>query len=487
MAGTNAAVLELSSLPPMNLGARMRYLMQYPHGCIEQTTSAAFPQLYLAQVRELTDAEEQRVEKNVKAALDQLPAFAQGDGGFAYWPGTAESADSWATSYAGHFMIEADRKGYSVPEGLMKKWKEFQKSKTAAWRRNDHYFNSDLVQAYRLYTLALAGDPELGAMNRLREEGNLSLTAAWMLASAYAVAGQKEAAKKLVTDLSTTVKQYRELSYTYGSDVRDKALILETLVLLDDKVRAFEVLKEISTALGDPGYWLSTQETAMSLKAVAQFADHYKGGDLKFQYTMSNGKTITASTGLPVAQVPVAFDGLNVQRIDLKNTSGGLLFVRLITTGTPARGEEDDDAHSLLMNVRYTDASGSLMDPSTLAQGTQFIVEVSVTHPGLRGAYENLALSQVFPSGWEINNLRLEEAEEFLRSDAYRYQDIRDDRVFTYFNLSPNEKKTFRLLVTATYAGTYYLPAVTCEAMYDRTIFARKKGREVAVMKETGK
>ncbi|HLT72337.1 MAG TPA: hypothetical protein VKZ75_06775, partial [Cyclobacteriaceae bacterium] len=95
---------------------------------------------------------------------------------------------------------------------------------------------------------------------------------------------------------------------------------------------------------------------------------------------------------------------------------------------------------------------------------------------------ENLALSQVFPSGWEISNLRLEDAGQFLTSDPYTYQDIRDDRVYTHFDLTKGATKTFRVMLTATYAGEFYLPAVTCEAMYDHSRYARKKGTVVNVV-----
>ena len=111
------------------------------------------------------------------------------------------------------------------------------------------------------------------------------------------------------------------------------------------------------------------------------------------------------------------------------------------------------------------------------------MAEVTVTHAGLRTQYENLALSQVFPSGWEISNLRLTDDEGLSQASSYNYQDIRDDRVYTYFDLSPNQRKTFKVLLTATYSGTYYLPAVNCEAMYDKSIFARKKGYTVEVLK----
>ena len=481
--GTNSAVLEVSTLPAINLGSRMRYLLQYPHGCIEQITSAVFPQLYLARLKELTPAETQAVARNIKSAIEQLRGFVQADGGFGYWPGIAESTDSWGSSYAGHFLIEAASRGYYVPADLLSRWKDFQRSRANAWRRNEAYFNSDLLQAYRLYTLALAGSAELGAMNRLREESQLSLTAGWMLASAYAHAGQKEAARNLTGDLSRVIKPYREMAYSYGSHLRDKALILETLILLDEETKALEVLQEVAAALGNSGYWMSTQETAMCLRAYALFAARHGSGALAFDYRVGKGKTITASTGLPVAQIQLPVSDLEELPVYIDNKSEGVLFARLISSGTPARGEERNEGSDLVMETRYTDGNGNTVDPSQLEQGAQLIAEVSIRHPGIRGAYQNLALSQVFPSGWEINNLRLTDDESFLATSVSTYQDVRDDRVFTYFDLAPNEEKIFRISLTAAYAGSYYLPGAACEAMYDAGIYARRRGQMVSVTK----
>jgi uncharacterized protein YfaS (alpha-2-macroglobulin family) len=435
----------------------------------------------------LSETEKAVIQKNVNTGIQRLRSFLQRDGGFGYWPGVAEYSDPWGTTYAGHFLLEAEAKGYYVPVDLLKQWKKFQKNKASEWRRNDSYYNSDLIQAYRLYSLALSGAPELGAMNRLREENKLSSTAAWMLASGYAKAGHPDAAKKLIANLSTAVKPYRELGYSYGSDVRDKALILETLVLLNEKEKGFQVLKEISAALGNQGYWMSTQEIAMCLRAVGAFAGMEKRGDLKFSYSINNGKTIKASTGLPMAQVDIPMSGLSNGNLVVQNESKGVLFTRLITVGTPARDEEENASENLNLRIRYTDTKGGDIDPSALEQGTEFIAEVSITHTGVRSSYENLALSQVFPSGWEINNLRLQDAEAFVKSASFQYQDIRDDRVFTYFDLPRNQSKTFRILLTAAYAGKYYLPAISCEAMYDRSIYARKKGQDVEVLKASGK
>jgi alpha-2-macroglobulin len=481
MSGTNSAVLEVSSLPPVNLGQRLKYLLQYPHGCIEQTTSSVFPQLYLDQVKVLTEGEKTAIQTNVKAGIERLKLFVTRDGGFTYWPG-GEDSDSWGSTYAGHFLVEAEAKGYFVPNDIIRKWKKYQRNKAQGWRKNQEQYSGELIQAYRLYSLALAGDPDLGSMNRLREQPGLPLTAAWMLASAYAKAGQPEAAKKLIANLTVTVKPYQELAYSYGSDERDKAIILETLVLLNERTKGFELLKDISASLSSQSNWMSTQSIAWCLKAVGSFASTEKKGDLKFSYSY-NGKEVEASTELPLAQVNLLVDGVKANGLKVVSASKGVLFVRVISEGTPARGLEEDGESNLSISVNYTDTDGGAIDPTQLEQGTEFIATVSIANPGTRGVYKNLALHQIFPSGWEINNLRLDEAEDRLKADKPTYQDIRDDRVYTYFDLGPNQRKTFKVMLTASYVGNYYLPGISCEAMYDHSISAQKKGQVVEVTK----
>jgi alpha-2-macroglobulin len=160
-----------------------------------------------------------------------------------------------------------------------------------------------------------------------------------------------------------------------------------------------------------------------------------------------------------------------------------MLFTRLILEGTPARGAEEDAQSNLTVSVRYTDPDGKDLDVTRLEQGTEFLADVTVAHNGTRSSFENLALSQVFPSGWEINNLRITDDEGQVANSDFQYQDIRDDRVYTYFDLYSGQHKTFRVMLTASYAGSFYLPAVSCEAMYDKSIYARKKGQVVEVVK----
>ena len=226
---------------------------------------------------------------------------------------------------------------------------------------------------------------------------------------------------------------------------------------------------------------MSTQSISWCLKAVGAFAGVEQKGELKFKYSY-NGKEVSASTGLPVAQVTLPMD-VKAGSLNLTNSSQSILFVRVITEGVPARGQEESAANNLTMDVTYADTDGNPVDPSQVEQGKEFVATVSISNPGLRGVYKNLALKQIFPSGWEINNLRLEGSEDRVTADKPTYQDIRDDRVYTYFDLNANQRKTFKVLLTASYAGTFYLPAVSCEAMYDHSIYSREKGQVVSVNK----
>jgi uncharacterized protein YfaS (alpha-2-macroglobulin family) len=491
MAGTNKASFEVSTLPPINLGYRLGYLIQYPHGCIEQTTSSAFPQLYLNNIRPLTEREKGEIKNNITQAIERLKLFVTSDGGFAYWPGEKE-ASLWGSTYAGHFLLEAESKGYYIPGDMLKRWKKFQKNRANEWRNTNgikefahEYHNWDFVQAYRLYTLAMAGAPEMAAMNRLREMDKLSVQCSWLLAAAYAKAGQPEVAKKIMTSLEMTIKPYREMDYTYGSELRDRAMIMETLVLVNERPKALNILKDIAKTLSNNSYWMSTQETAFCLKAIGYFVDTDKKGDIKFSYSFA-GKDVNASTDLPIAQVALPIIGAKTGKLKFTNQSKGLLNVRVLLTGTPVAGAEKDESKDLYVAVSYTTSQGATVDPTSLEQGTEFLAKVTVKHLGYRNAYQNMALTQIFPSGWEINNARLTGDENLEPVDRGNYQDIRDDRVYTYFSLNANQQRTFTVRLTASYAGTFYLPAVNCEAMYDNTIYGRTRGQKVEVVKVRG-
>lgn len=492
MYGTNSAMLEVSNLPPINLGKRLRYLIRYPHGCIEQTTSSVFPQLYVSRLMDLEEERKKEIDTNVKAGLERLKKFQVASGGFAYWPGGGEASD-WGSNYAGHFMLEAQKLGYSLPVGMLDKWKKHQKREARNWTPPAHkkgftdhgsYNSYDLMQAYRLYTLALAGAPELGSMNRMRESTNLTPQGAWQLAAAYAAAGKSEVSKALIAELPTDIAPYRELARTYGSDLRDQGMILETLVMMDDKSKAANLLKAMSDKLAS-GRWYSTQTTAYCLLAIGKLVTKSGGNaqQIRLTYNVGDKGEQNAGSTNPVLQIPIDIDRLDKQELSLTNQSGGVLYARVLIDGKPLQGDSTNTENDLKMSIRYQTLKGKKLDPTSIEQGTDFVAMVTLTNPGKRGNYEEMALTQVFPAGWELRNLRMDNIDYNLTNDNAEYQDIRDDRIYTYFDIGSSSTRTYSILLNAAYEGRYYLPSVYCEAMYDNAINAREKGGWVEVVR----
>ncbi|HQV75194.1 MAG TPA: MG2 domain-containing protein [Flavobacteriales bacterium] len=487
VAGTNSAYLEISSIPPVDMGRRLKYLIDYPHGCLEQTTSKAFPQLYLAAVMELPDRTIHEMRGNVEAALGRLSQFQRTDGSFNYWPG-GDHYDNWTSIYAGHFMVEAERQGFHAPPGTRASWIAFQKRAAKQWNqeRDDKWTRAahTLTQAYRLYVLAIAGAQDMASMNRLREEKNLDASSRWSLASAYAYIGRKDVAEELVKGYSTSVAAYTELGFTYGSDLRDEALIADALLNMGNTTKAALVVQQIAKHLSADD-WYSTQSTAFGLMAVARLAEKNPLGKGMSYALTANGKTQDRFSEKAIARTDLpAPDGKGKVAVD--NTGKNLLYVRLVRTGTPLAGQEKAAENGMRMNISYKLTDGTPVDPTRLTQGTDFMAVVTITHPGISRYYQNLALTQIFPSGWEIRNARMEGTEQVENNSYYTYRDIRDDRVLTYFDLWQGNTVTYRIMLNASYTGRYYMPGTHCEAMYDNTINARSVGRWVEVVKGEG-
>ncbi len=475
--GTNSASVEFSTLPPMDFTRRLEYLIRYPHGCVEQTTSGVFPQLFLNDIFDITYEKKKDIQSNIENGIKRLGNFQQPNGGLSYWMGE-NSANDWGTSYAGHFMLEAEKKGFVLPLTFKSNWLNYQKQAARDWRPSYRNYNSDLAQAYRLYTLALAGSADLAAMNRLREFGEISNEAKWRLAAAYALAGQKEASDDLSKRANLNFEPVQHNYYTYGSVDRNRAMALETMIITKNP-KAREVSEAIAKSLSSND-WMSTQTTAYSLLAMAKMVEANGGKNMNFNYTF-NGKTESIDTKSAIAQRDLKIeDGSN--SLTITNNIANLVYVRVLNSGKLPLGEELAVQRGLSVSVVYKNLQGSIMNISNLKQGEDFVATVSVSNQKNQNV-NDVALTQIFPSGWEIVNTRFTDFGDTTVSQA-RYTDIRDDRVNFYFDLprkGKNGTKTFTVMLNAAYLGNYYLPGTQVEAMYDNDYFVRTKGKWVEV------
>jgi alpha-2-macroglobulin len=483
MKGTNSGQVTFSGIPDFDLEKHLDYLIRYPYGCLEQTVSSVFPQLYLSDLTDLSQDRQKQTDRNIRAGINKIAKMTLSDGSFTYWPGQVYY-NIWSTSYAGHFLALAASKGYLLPSGLMEKWTEFQYRAAGEYKSNYPGRESwlDVSQAYRLYTLALSQKPNMSAMNRMREAGNLSASTAWILAAAYIYAGKPEVAEELIAGRMVGVTdKYSYSGYTYGSELRDMAFTLEVLTMLKRDAEAFTLVEDITKELQDDYY--STQTTAFTLYALSRYVGKDAGKGLSFEFDAPENARETVSAKKAVYMYEMDEKTSKGTILVKNNKSDARLFVNVTLKGQPLQGLETEKSENLQVNITYKDEAGNLLDISSLKQGTDFIAEVSVYHPGTLFPYTDLALSQVFPSGWEIINTRVQDVNSGLKEDVFEYRDYRDDRVYTFFDLRQYEKKTFRVRLNAAYAGRYYLPAVNCEAMYENNVHANSKGRWVEVVR----
>lgn len=480
--GSNSASVEFSSMPPIDLSRRLQYLIQYPYGCIEQTTSSVFPQLFLDNLIQMSKEDKNKIEINIKSGINRLQKFIRSDGSMSYWPGDSYVSD-WGTNYAGHFLLEAEKKGYALPAGFKANWISFQTQAAKNWvssSSNGSY--SDHIQAYRLYTLALANAPEIGAMNRLKESGSLTLQARWRLAAAYKLAGKEDVAKSLIQNASIEIAPYREQSYSYGSDSRDRAMILETLILMKDLNKAMPLIEQVSKDLS-ANTWMSTQTTAYCLIAISRLSDNKTFGGISCSFSQNGGAAKKIVSGNLLAKSDLKITDAKTGKISVKNEGTGMLYARLILNGQPQMGNEVESAENISLYVTYKDSDGNTIDPASVRQGEDVMISVTVSNKGVYGDYRNLALSVPVPSGWEIENTRLNGYTAAYTKDIPEYMDIRDSRVDMFFSLGYAETKTFNIMCNASYFGDYYLPGAYIEAMYDNRIHAKSAGKWVQIVK----
>ena len=483
MQGSNTALLELSTFPSLNLSKHLDFLINYPYGCLEQTISTAFPQLFLSRVMSLNQHAADEINANVQVAMEKLSFFLTPEGGLSYWPGNKEE-DQYSSTYAMHFLIAAKNKGFAINNNLFNRLLSYQRNAARRWNVTDQKLGlypsqAEITQAYRLYTLALNGTPELAAMNQLRNRAELSQQARHMLAAAFATAGKKDLAQSVLTaDPAVEIPQpYAEFGYTFGSDVRDLAFMLVTATVLDKKDQAATLAKEIASRF-NADRWYATYSVSAGLWAVASYLEKYPpASGINASYTF-NGKTVNVNDKSNAFQISLG-DAGDISNLRVNNKGNGVLYATLTHKGRPAGIDESTLQQQMALRIDYVDKNNKPVDVQSLPKGTEFFAIATVRN-GFPGQVNEIALNQLFAAGWEIVNERYQQTGP--GPVGLEYQDIRDDRVYSFFDLGQNGNKTVRVKLIAAYPGEYYLPPTTVGAMYNNAVQARVAGRKVQVI-----
>jgi uncharacterized protein YfaS (alpha-2-macroglobulin family) len=222
--------------------------------------------------------------------------------------------------------------------------------------------------------------------------------------------------------------------------------------------------------------WLSTQETAYALIAAARVM----GDTVKMPLSVDlvfRGQRSSVSFESPVSVLDLGpADGGRDDRANIRfeNPSGPPVYIRAMVRGTPAEGSEPELSQGLALSVEYRDMNGRLVNPGSLRLGEDMEIRVTLKNTDPDRALQELALVHPLPANYEIINTRLGGAGG---ASSLKYQDIRDDRVMSYFDLGRGASKTVSFTVNRVYEGSFYQPAIRAYAMYDESICALIPGK----------
>lgn len=488
--GTNNATLTISNFPTINFSHRLRWLINYPYGCIEQTTSAVMPQLYLKKFMKYPEVFSEDIDQQINTGLERLRRFQQFSGGFSYWPYGSDISE-WGTLYAGHFMVEAKKLGYHVVNDLYDNWLNYNKQEA---RRN----NGDImVRVYRVYILALSGNAVMNEMNQLKESKlkEMNNTQKWLLAASYKLAGLPEKVDEIIQNVNLETKDYAEFSGTYGSGLRDKAMILDALVVLEKYDLADQLTRDISKHISATS-WYSTQTIGYSLLAMGKYINvlNNQSENIKLKGTviLTNGEKIAFDTDKTFNLEINADFGKTIQVILDGESSVKKAYTTLAWNGIPLQSNLKDQSENLNVKVNWYDDQGNDIDITELKQGTTFWGHFNVSNVSSLPQVDEIALVQILPSGWEIENTRLLEESKPLWANNLKlnyedYVDIRDDRIMWFFDIHQYQpffnEIDFMVKINAVTVGEFDLPGTLVEAMYNGSFKATTAGKKVKVVK----
>jgi uncharacterized protein YfaS (alpha-2-macroglobulin family) len=473
MPGSLDYSLVVGRSPVLQLGTPLRYLVNYPHGCTEQTISAAFPQLYFADLSTLMQEAKGftgAAQSNVQTAIQRIKMRQLYNGGLTMWE--AEGSESWwVTAYAAHFLIEARKAGYAPDASLIETMLQYLTAKLRKKEQVDYYYNGNLQKriapkevAYSLYVLALAGRPNIPSMNYYKANtGSLALDSRYVLAATYALAGDKRSFNEMLPASFSGEVAVPSGNGSLYSAIRDEALALNVLLEAQPNHPQVPVMaKHIVEKLNGKNF-MTTQEASFSLLALGKLA-RAAGKSNATADIRANGKMVGTMTGEPVKLGKVK---LTAPVITIDTKGNGNLYYWWQASGISGTGQFIQKDNFLKVRRQMYDRYGREITGNTFRQNDLIVVKI-VLEKSFNGKLENIVVTDLLPGGWEIENARIKDMAgmNWISDETTPLsRDVRDDRIHIFTDMT-NNRQVFYYSVRAVTPGTYLYGPLSADAMY---------------------
>lgn len=465
--------LVVSRNPGLELGKQLRYLVEYPYGCTEQTVSIAFPQLYYGDLADQMKNEKGRSNANwnVQEAIRKIKLRQLYNGAITLWDGEG-TEHWWATVYAGHFLIEAQKAGFEVDKSVLNGILNYLNNRLKNKETILYYYNQSQNKKiapkevpYSLYVLALAGKPNVSAMNYYKSNPSLlSLDCKYLLSVAYAVAGDKAKFRELLPSSFSGEVSVAQTGGSFYSDIRDEAISLNALIDADPANPQIPIMtKHVGDKLKQR-QWYSTQECSFNFLALGKIARAANKATVTAEIKVG-GKTVGHVEGGAVKLNAKQLGGTN---IEIASKGEGRLYYYWQSEGISASGAYKEEDSYIKVRRRFFDRYGRTIDGNSFTQNDLVIIQLTVDK-SYSASVDNVVISDMIPAGFEIENPRTKEIPgmEWIKDAATPVAlDVRDDRINLFDDLT-NGRQTYYYAVRAVSPGNYHMGPVSAEAMYN--------------------
>lgn len=464
--GTTEFELTLSSFPAMQFAGSLQYLLRYPYGCAEQTTSRLFPLLYFNDMAALVEPElfgSTSTDYFINEGIARLMNMQTPDGFFSFWP-RRNYSNPWTSIYVSHFLVEARRAGYEVPDRVYNKMTKALKSHVKISNREEWGLQT---RAYACYVLALAGKPEKSTMFYLKnsELSKMSPYSQFQLAGAFALSGDINTARSLFPSTVSPKVTKRETGRNFNSSTRAQAIMLSSLADVDpDHPAVPKLVKSLADAASKNSRWYTTQDNAFAFLALGKIMRKQPPGEYTGTIKIDGAKLADFRSG----DHQFGDKGWSGKTAAISIQGTGNCYYYWTAFGIPASMDIKEYDQELMVRRRYLNKEGKPIKYDQIQQGDMVVAEIKIK--ALTENLDNVVIADLLPAGLEIENPRLESrAGISWIKDGFRpdYMDIRDDRMLLFTNLPLQKERKFHYALRAVTVGEFILPPITAEAMYD--------------------
>ncbi len=454
--GTNKAAIEYSTIGHLHLNELINQLLNNPHPDIEHIISSAYPLLFIDKLTYLDNEILNSIKKHIQQTINQLIYYQLEPGGFSYRKNN-NIENKWCSTYAGHFMMEAQKNGFQINLAVFNKWLRYQRRTCLLW--NNSYTNSDLEQAYGLYALVLAKKPDMHSMDKFSNK-QISTIASMQLSIAYAELNNLNKAKKLQ---KLPTKKYNYIDDpTFGNQLRNNSILLESYSITNNLTNTDSIL-QLNLKLLEKSNINSLQSIAFSLIAIAKVLDKQKISEPKFlSYTLNQGKEQQHESTKPfgIVDIPISFTLSKL--VDITNKSNFPLYVSIDYSGRPKPQEYRSENIGLATKLSYYNLKGNIISSKQLNLNQSIYAQITIKKLLLVTSLKHAVLSFPIPSCFKTTS-----SKELNKNINFSFQ--KGNTLYYYFDLNSDEI-TITIPLKANYRGEFHQSPIQVYELYNPSI-----------------